>query len=212
MQLKQNVKYYSFVQLICRLYMKRFKFEVRGQRNIPSHVPFVLAATHRHNIDTWVIGALPIRPMIWLAKSQLWEKKYLWAGKWFFGPVGCIPVYRGNVTRELYELTRRAIKEWNEPVSLYPEEHRRSGDDIGDIKPGAIRIARDNQVPLIPVAIYGTEKRLRSLFKRTRIVVAIGRPIYLEPGARSDEELQKKQLQEAMQRCYDEAMAIATRD
>ncbi len=201
----QSLTLYRFIQFISRCYCYlTYECHLIGSANLPSDRPFVLASNHRDNRDTWVLGALPLRPMWYLAKHQLWTKEFLWAGYWFFNFMGTLRVERGNVTQELYDQCKTILQWQRQPVALYPEGRRRTGQMIESIKPGAVRIALDSNVPLIPMAIHGTEKVLRSKKFRTPLVVVIGRPVKLDEDATEEENVERLRL--AMQEVLDQAI------
>jgi 1-acyl-sn-glycerol-3-phosphate acyltransferase len=66
---------------------------------------------------------------------------------------------------------------------MFPEGTRGSDGKLRKGKPGSAVIALETDVPVLPVAIVGTDKikGISSVFKRPRVVVSIGKPFKLPP-------------------------------
>ncbi len=150
---------------------------VRGRENIPREGGFVLASNHISNLDPYVAGYLffPRRQLRFMAKMELFRgvlKPMLYAA-------GAFPVRRGEADAEAFKTAVRLAKA-GEIVVMFPMGTRaRTAAARGiELKPhtGAARIALAARVPLVPVAVAGTD-RLRRLGP---VRVAIGPPDSME--------------------------------
>ena len=174
-----------------------FRPMASGVENVPREGGFVLASNHLSNFDPWAVG-LPLFPwrfLRFMGKSELF---------WFpLGPIiragGAFKVRRGQADTEAMETAERLAREGH-AVVMFPEGTRRKKGLVKKWQPrahtGAARIALDAGVPLIPVAVKGTD-RLRRLGP---IRVAYGRPIPLD-------ELREREPRDAAQQATDRLMA-----
>jgi 1-acyl-sn-glycerol-3-phosphate acyltransferase len=73
---------------------------------------------------------------------------------------------------------------------MFPEGMRSTSGHMIPALPGSALIAVDNDVPVLPVGITGTEKmwQLSWIFKRPCILVTIGKPFTLSHNGRVTKE------------------------
>lgn len=143
------------------------------------HVPeggFVLAANHLSNIDPFVL-ALPLWPgrvVHYMAKAELFTRWLTPALRAY----NAFPVRRGEADAEAMRTAVRLLQGGG-IVGMFPEGTRaRKGlrkTRQPKPHPGTVRIALAAGVPLVPAAIAGTDRLLRS-----RVTVAYGPPVPLD--------------------------------
>jgi 1-acyl-sn-glycerol-3-phosphate acyltransferase len=106
--------------------------------------------------------------------------------------IGVLPVRRSGDGgyAALVEAVRPAL-EAGRTVVIYPEGTRSTNGTVGEFRSGALRLARDCGVPVIPVAVTGTADVLPKggRFKRAPMQVRIGGAI--DPNSTSAEELRE---------------------
>jgi 1-acyl-sn-glycerol-3-phosphate acyltransferase len=153
-----------------------FRLETRGLENIPEG-GCVLAANHTSNIDPWPLGLplWPRRQLYFMAKVEL------------FNPVlapmlraaGAFPVRRGEQDVQAIETAIRLCRE-GRIVAMFPEGTRRSKGlrkkFTARPRAGSARIALAAGVPLVPVAIKGTDR----ISRVGRLRVSYGAPLDLD--------------------------------
>jgi len=152
----------------------------------------VVVANHSSHADTAVLlAALPAGAQPVFAAA---------ADYWFDVPVrrfvassliGVLPVRRsGNDTyAQLLAAARPALKA-GRTVVIYPEGTRSSDGNVGEFRSGAVRLARDCGVPIVPVAVLGTAEVLpkgASFISHAPMQVRIGAPV--DPAGTSSTEL-----------------------
>ncbi|WP_255252728.1 lysophospholipid acyltransferase family protein [Curtobacterium sp. 'Ferrero'] len=164
-----------------------FRFSARyhwhGSKRLPEDGAFVLAPNHFTNIDPLVVGTavwLSRRAPRFLAKASLFKVPVF--GKLMSG-MGQIPVERSGRTRLSDPLGGgKSVIEQGGAIIVYPEGTLTRDPDLWPMrgKTGAVRIALENDVPLIPMAHWGTQgimaryaKKLK-LFPPTRVDVIVG--------------------------------------
>jgi 1-acyl-sn-glycerol-3-phosphate acyltransferase len=160
-----------------------YRLRAEGRENLPDDGGFVLAANHISNFDPWLLGMplYPSRYLRFMAKSELY-----W---WPLGPIitsgGAFPVRRGERDIEAMENAVDLARQGH-IVTMFPHGTRQRKGLVKRHKPkahtGAARIALDAGVPLVPVAIAGTDRLLRL----GRLRVRYGKPIPLDDLPRND--------------------------
>jgi 1-acyl-sn-glycerol-3-phosphate acyltransferase len=159
-----------------------------GPNRLPAEGAFVLAPNHYTNIDPLVVGTtvwLHRRSPRFLAKASLFRVPVF--GKLMSG-MGQIPVERNGRTR-LNDPLRGAkgLVSNGGAVIVYPEGTLTRDPDLWPMrgKTGAARIALENDLPLIPMAHWGTQrimarygKKLR-LFPPAKVDIVYGEPVDL---------------------------------
>ena len=63
-----------------------------GREHLPRTGPLLLASNHRSFLDPFVIGTLVKRPVYYMAKRELFEKRWQ---AWILNALGAFPVDRG---------------------------------------------------------------------------------------------------------------------
>ncbi len=169
---------YRFAAFISRpLLYGPFRLRARGQENVPASGGCVLACNHLSNFDPWPLG-MPLWPTRWLhfmAKSEL----YWWPLRVVLNAAGAFKVRRGVGDMEAMETAVRLVR-GGEVVVMFPEGTRRKKGLLkkhqARARSGAARIALEAGVPLVPVAIAGTDQ----LLSLGPLRIAFGAPIELD--------------------------------
>jgi 1-acyl-sn-glycerol-3-phosphate acyltransferase len=152
-----------------------FVFQVKGRRNTPKDLGYVLIANHLNWLDSFVLTAsFPPEPRIHFLgdPSGLVPRKFQW---WFVRQVGgYIPVNnREGSGTKLYHHVDLCLERGG-VVALYPEGHYRAAEGgLDSFKKGFAHFSIQNKVPVLPVGLSGT----KDLWLRKTILVFIGEPI-----------------------------------
>lgn len=207
-----EMTFYRFARSVlvgaCRVYLR---LSVRGSDNVPAEGPFVLAPVHRSNIDTVLAAAVTRRRLRFMGKDSLWEHRSTAA---LFSALGGFPVHRGIADREALRKCIEVIQ-GGEPLVIFPEGTRRTGEVVEDIFEGAAYIAARTGVPVVPVGIGGSEAAMprgSKGIRPARVRIVVGKPI--EPPVGEDGRVRRRavhemteQLHGELQRLFDEARA-----
>ena len=163
----------------------RWDVTVEGEHHIPESGPAVISANHIGNLDFVFLG-IAARQQGRLVRFMAMQEAF---DHWLAGPLlramRHIPVDRGGDTATAYALARRALDR-GEIVGLHPEGKINRSLVPGHGKTGAARLALETGAPLIPAAVWGSQRilapGLRPRFPRgVPITVHVGTP--LEPAA-----------------------------
>jgi 1-acyl-sn-glycerol-3-phosphate acyltransferase len=207
--------YGFFRALVHGLSKLLWRITVVHPERVPATGACVLAPSHRSYLDTPFLACVTRRRIRFMGKAELW--KYGWSGK-FLTALGGFPVDRAGADRAALRAAQAAL-EGGEPLGMFPEGTRRSGPVVEDLHNGVAFLAARLGVPIVPIGIGGSETILargRKLAKLTKVVMIVGEPIQppaREPGAsvrRGDVAALTEQLQQAIQKLFDEAEAAAS--
>ncbi len=161
-----------------------------GLENIPSEIPYVIAANHETYVDGMLIGSyLPkahFKAMSCIAASDL-ESRHGILGRVILRVGRAIPIDRfGNPVRGLI-IAKKKVDEGN-IMLVHPEGTRSVDGRLGEMKDGAAYIAMKSKVPLLPVFIDGAYEVFNRYMKLPRgfdpvsrskrdVVLTFGKPL-----------------------------------
>ena len=175
------------VALIARVHL-------RNRHNVPRHGPYIIAANHLSWTD------IPLMPMYLPGKIVYMAKEESFSGKlgWLPRFLGAFPVKRGEGDRQALRTADEQLKKGN-VLGIFPEGTRSKTKTMAKGHAGLGMIALRANVPVIPVAIWGSE----NLFKKfgTEITISYGEPMILQPkGAKVTREDINNATDEVMRR------------
>ncbi|HYU61578.1 MAG TPA: lysophospholipid acyltransferase family protein [Solirubrobacterales bacterium] len=172
-----------------------------GVDNVPPSGPVILAPNHFSQWDHFFTGVYLRRKIRFMAKSQLFSNRAI---EFIFAHGGVFPVRRGHRDEEAF-LTAHTILDNGGCLLMYAEGGRSRTGRLGEPRPGVGRLALESGVPVVPVAIHGSQgvrgwKRLRF----PKVTVQYGEPMSFEVV----EQPTREQQLEAAQRIFDGVRAM----
>ncbi|GAB2980635.1 1-acyl-sn-glycerol-3-phosphate acyltransferase [Amycolatopsis acidiphila] len=185
------------------------RLRVDGGERLPRRGGAVIACNHVSYLDFIFcgLGAQPAKRLVrFMAKEQVFRHRI--AGPLMRG-MGHIPVDR-RAGRASYDEAVARLRA-GEVVGVFPEATISSSFTVEDIKSGAVRMAAAADVPLVPMAVWGTQRlwtkgHPRTLTKRhVPISVLLGEPMRVSPG--EDADALTRELRTRMANLLDKAQA-----
>ncbi|MCY7413438.1 MAG: 1-acyl-sn-glycerol-3-phosphate acyltransferase [Salinibacterium sp.] len=168
------------------------RYHYVGSANVPKSGAFVLAPNHYSNLDPLVIAVALYkhnRVPRFLGKASLFRKPVI---GWLLRKAEQIPVERTGTSRthDPLAVARNVVAE-GYAVVIYPEGTLTRQPDYWPMrgKYGAVRMALDADIPLIPAASWGAQQILPrysnriSLFPRKNVTTRFGTPVDLSEFA-----------------------------
>lgn len=176
-------KRYKTLRRIVKSFSKRLgvHLDVTGLEKLPEDVKYLLVANHLSAFDPLPIISLMEDNMSFVSKI---ETENLFAVGKAIKSVDGLFLDRQNLKQQLKTMLKvqNDLKEQNKNWLIFPEGTR--NDDplslIKEFHPGTFRPAVKNEVPIVPIAIYGTQRVLTFLpqLKKYVVSVSILDPIY----------------------------------
>jgi glycerol-3-phosphate dehydrogenase (NAD(P)+) len=160
-----------------------FRLQRIGAEHVPRSGPLLLAANHRSFLDPFVIGALTRRPVYYVAKRELFARRWQ---AWLLSALGAFPVDRGAGDADAIA-TARTILQRGDCVVIFPEGTRVRCGPLGAPRRGIGRLALETGARVVPVAVIGTEDvrrgwRVRPRRVRIRCGAPLGFPTVQSPS------------------------------
>lgn len=170
--------FYNLVASTVRVLMRTF-FGARmyGQERIRYAVPMIFASNHISYLDPPFIGSMLPREILFVSKAELFRIPVL---GWLIKRLNAIPLRRGSFDRKALDLTTSWLEQ-GRSILVFPEGTRFPVGRPGPAKAGVGMLAEKAGVPVVPIFLRGTNHLLRALWRRPRMELHIGDPIWIGP-------------------------------
>jgi len=129
------------------------KLKVYGRERVPLDGGLVIACNHYSWLDPAALGAACPRTIYYMAKVEAHRIPGLGA---FIRSFGCFPVRRGESDREAVRTMRQVVRD-GLALGLFAEGTRQLSGVPGVVQPGAAMVALQENAPIIPVAVHGSQ-------------------------------------------------------
>jgi 1-acyl-sn-glycerol-3-phosphate acyltransferase len=157
--------------------------KVEGLEHVPDSGAVILASNHLAVADSFYLPLVVRRRITFLAKAEYFTGTGLkgWFTRWFYTAAGQVPIDRTNADSAQSALeTAERILSQGKLLGMYPEGTRSPDGRLYKGKTGLARLALQTQVPVIPVAMIGTDAVNPPGSKRWRfgrVQVKLGKPM-----------------------------------
>src|SRR5271156_4756334 len=132
------------------------RIRYRGEENIPEQGGAVVAINHTSYID-FLPASLAVRRrrrrLRFMIKAEMQQVKVV---NFLIKQCGTIPVDR-DAGAGAYSVAVQRLRE-GELVGVYPEATISRSFELKDFKTGAVRMAREADVPIIPMIVWGAQR------------------------------------------------------
>ena len=176
------------------LVMKR---KVEGIENLDPKATYVMVLNHNSMVDILSIYNLPL-VFKWVSKKEVYRMPIV--GRLLLAH-GDIVINRAS-TKEAMQLVHTRGKEWlakEASVAIFPEGTRSKDGEIHNFKAGAFILAKDAEVPILPIVLDGTDRVFRKGFFMNwsnRITIKILPPV-------SKQDVVERPIKEVMAEVHD---------
>jgi 1-acyl-sn-glycerol-3-phosphate acyltransferase len=186
-----NLPYGVLRAFLTPFLMVLFRPKVKGLRHVPSTGPVIIASNHLSFSDSIFMPLVVPRKVTFLAKSEYFTSpgpKGL-LKKLTFIALGQVPVDRSGGRRsEAALITGLKVLAEGKCLGIYPEGTRSPDGRLYKGRTGIARLAIESGAPIIPVAMFNTEKIQPTgtvVPKVMRVEMIFGEPMYFD-GDSSD--------------------------
>jgi 1-acyl-sn-glycerol-3-phosphate acyltransferase len=130
---------------------------IQGKENVRKGATYVMVSNHQSLLDILMYFRLFVH-FKWVSKIEIFQVPFV---GWNMVLNRYIPLRRGDPesTERMFAACRQRLAQGSS-VFIFPEGTRSRDGSLGVFRTGAFRIAQDNQVPILPMAIQGTAKAL----------------------------------------------------
>ncbi len=150
------------------------RVQLRGRYNVPRKGPFIVAANHLSWTDIPLVPAFIPGKVVYMGKEESFHSKVGWLVRF----LGAFPVKRGEGDRQAIRTADEQLKKGN-VLGIFPEGTRSKTHALAKGHAGLGMIALRSNVPVVPVAIWGSEKALKKF--RAPVIISYGEPMVLKP-------------------------------
>lgn len=143
-----------------------WKITIEGFEGINDRTPYIVVCNHLSNADIPLISNLPWE-MKWVAKKELFDLPVVGTMMKFAGDIS-VDRAKKNKKEELFEQCRFYLDRYCS-VMFFPEGTRSRSGKLGKFAPGAFELAVQENIPILPLVIDGTQDCLPKktwIFKR----------------------------------------------
>lgn len=177
------------------------RFKVHGLDNVPRSGGALVISNHVHNADPILILSASPRPILWMAKVEVWSIPVL---RWFASQAGAFPVDRGKADRHALAKAVETLKE-GMLVGMFPEGTRSVTGGLKEPFTGVSLVAVRSGAPIVPCVIVGSRelplngaKQERRRWRYPRVEVLFGPPFRLNPVGPDGKRYRSDDLTDAM--------------
>jgi len=171
---------YIYIKFFARL-LWNFKTEYPLGNLFPEYGPGILVGSHESHLDPFFYGAACQRRIRYMSKLDNFKTPLV---KTLFTNLGAFKIDR-EYPEEGWENAKEILKsgDW---VGIFPEGTRSRAEndwELGEFKTGAVRLAIEMGVPIVPMAVIGSRYALPKgnlVMKPTQVKVRVGDPIYYD--------------------------------
>lgn len=169
--------------LFMQLFTKIWSLKVYGREHVPIEGGAIVVANHRSNWDPLIVGGALPRMVYFMAKEELFHNYFL--GK-ICRILGAFPLQRGKVDKVAMR-TAFGILQRGDLLGIFPEGTRIRRPGLGRFHNGAASLALRLGMPVIPIALIGTDR----MGKGGLPIAVIGEPIVVPKGKPTPEKVKE---------------------
>ncbi|MBO0781686.1 MAG: 1-acyl-sn-glycerol-3-phosphate acyltransferase [Ktedonobacteraceae bacterium] len=158
------------------------RVRLREHYHVPRKGPYIIAPNHLSWTDIPLVPLYIPGKVVYMAKEESFKSKVGWLVRF----LGAFPVKRGEGDRQSLRAADDLLKR-GKVLVIFPEGTRSKVHALGKGHAGLGMIALRSGAPVIPVAIYGSERVFKSF--RPEVTITYGKPIVFKPkGAKITRE------------------------
>ena len=163
--------------------------KVFGEENIPKDRACVFVSNHQGIFDIHAMLGYSSVPIGLVSKIE--NKKLPIIGAWMVA-LDCIFLERNNPRSSLLQIIKAVeLVKGGLSMVIFPEGTRAKSDNLGEFKPGSLKLATKAKAPIIPVTLNGTYK----IFEENKgiqpasVTISFGEPIETAGLTKEEESL-----------------------
>jgi 1-acyl-sn-glycerol-3-phosphate acyltransferase len=165
-----------------------YRIREQGLENIPEEGAALLVCNHVSFVDALVISAACPRPIRFVMESAIFRAPVIHV---LARGMKCVPIAPRREDPQVYEHAFQIVAQElqnGQLVCIFPEGRLTTDGEVGEFRPGLMRILAQTPVPVVPMALCGLwgsvfsrhGKRLRALLWQSpsgRVGIRVGPPV-----------------------------------
>ena len=180
--------FYVAIRTFARfIFLLKLRVRVIGLENVPKEGAFIIASNHLSWMDVPLVPSFIKRKVVYMAKEELFYSKV----GWIVRLMGAFPVKRGEADRQSLRAADTQLKA-GKIFIIFPEGTRSKIHQLGQGHVGLGMIALRAGVPVVPVAVWGSEYTFKKL--RPPVTISYGKPLLLTPKGK---KITREDIEEA---------------
>ncbi len=147
--------------------------EIHGQ---PFKTPGIIVVNHRSFFDTYCMNMMPISDVCFAVRAWPFKIPFF---NIFMSLAGYLDI-ENFPWKKILEISKKNIKN-NSFILFFPEGHRSKDKSMTHLYSGAFKLAIENNVPVIPICLTGTQTLLppnRYYLTPARIKMKVMDPVF----------------------------------
>lgn len=159
-----------FIYLVARvvcvpLFKLLYRYEISNKNNIPPTGGYVLACNHQSYTDPVLVSIGQKRMIYFMAKSELFRNKFFSA---LIRSLGAFPVQRGGTGDKGAINNAETLLAEGKVLGIFPEGTRSLDGELLKMRAGAVMLAFQSGVPIVPACITAKGGKIK-LFRKVKI-------------------------------------------
>jgi len=153
------------------------KFQLVGKSLMPEYGGCIVVGNHVSHIDPFFIAGSVHRPVLWMSKEDNFKTPIV---RTLFKNMGAFKLKRGIKDQKAWDKAKSILRN-GKVLGIFPEGTRTEDGSIGEFKTGAVRLAIECGVPIVPCAVQGSKNALpkgKLIMKPAKVNVRVGNAIY----------------------------------
>jgi len=137
--------------------MPAWSVEIKGKKHFDKNKTYVITSNHQSLLDILVAFRLFFH-FKWVSKEEIFRIPFI---GWNMHLNRYIALRRGDKAsvQQMFDDCNQSISQGNS-IFMFPEGTRSKNRQLKTFKPGAFILAKDNHIPILPIAISGTREAL----------------------------------------------------
>ncbi|MDA8562113.1 AMP-binding protein, partial [Gammaproteobacteria bacterium] len=179
--------------------------EIKNKNYLKKNTQYIYVANHCSYLDSILLMMVLPENTCYVVKKSLFKIPFV---KTIFKKIGCMPVNKYNSSEVLNDFKKIEEKvSAGVSVLIFPEGSFAYSPGLRPFKTGGFKLAVNNDIPVIPIAINGTRQALRGngyLFSWNPLKVIIGKSLkVVSPEWESIVTLKKQAFSFILENCQE---------
>lgn len=160
---------YTFAKIVVPpLFKVLIPYKIKNREKIPESGPLIVCCNHVSMKDPVLLAIAFKQQVFYMAKSELFENKFV---SFIIRGLGAFPVVRGAGDTAAMDTSKNLLQN-GKALGIFIEGTRSKDGSLGKPHSGAVLLAYQNHVPVLPMCITAKEGKAPHMFHK--VVISCG--------------------------------------